>query len=93
MIEILETPTFVIDDFYDSKNIRFFDYLTHEDIPFEILELCSAELPFRDIVYYPVVLKNLTAYTDVFADVNCRALQKAQDNELVIVLTTDFSIP
>ena len=85
MLELLETPTFVVDDFFDSKNIKLFDYLEFEKIPFEVLELCSAELPYRQGAYYPVMINDLHEDYNLFEKVNPRALEMAQDKKLIIV--------
>lgn len=85
MLELLETPTFVVDDLFDSKNIKLFDYLEFEDIPFEVLELCSAELPYRQDAYYPVVINDLQDEHELFANINPRALLMAQEQKLIIV--------
>jgi len=49
------------------------------------LELCSADLPYRDILYYPVVLNDLTSDMNLLENVNCRALEMAQNQQLIIV--------
>lgn len=85
MLELLETPTFVVDDLFDSKNIRLFDYLDFEDIPFEVLELCSAELPYRQNPYYPIIINDLHEDYDLFENINPRALQMAQEQNLILV--------
>lgn len=85
MIELLETPTFVVDDFFDSKNVRLFDYLDYEGIPFEVLELCSADLPYRQGAYYPIIINDLHDEYELFKNVNPRALQMAQDQQLILV--------
>ncbi len=85
MIELLETPTFIVDDFFDSKDVRFFDYLEHEKIPFEILEAESAEVDNRDLVYYPVVLEELHDHMYLFQKVNDFIIAKAKRKELIIL--------
>jgi len=85
MLELLETPTFVIDDLYDANDIRLFNYLEFEEIPYEILELSSAELPYREGAYYLVIIDDLTADYNLFKNVNPRALQMAQDRKLILV--------
>jgi len=85
MIEILETPTFVVDDFFDAKYIKLFDYLDFEAIDFEVLELCSAEIPHRNTLYYPVIVKEINDDTNYINMVNPRALQMAKDEAMVIV--------
>jgi len=89
MLELLETPTFVVDDLFDSKYIKLFDYFEFEDIPFEVLELCSAELPYRQGAYYPVIINDLQDEHELFANVNPRALQMAQEQNLIIVFIYD----
>lgn len=88
MIELLETPTFVVDDLFDCKNIKLFDYLTHEKVDYEVLELCSAELSYREIVYYPVVVNDITD-PDLFKLVNVRAMEMAFNHHLIIVFLYD----
>ena len=73
MIELTETPTFVIDDFADPTSIRLFDYFDFEYIPYEVLELCSAELPYREKVYYPIVVHDIGPNVDYMSMVNVRA--------------------
>jgi len=85
MLELLETPTFVVDDLFDCKNVRLFSYLEFEKIPFEVLELCSAELPYRPGAYYPVIINDLHDDYELFKNVNPRALQMAQDQQLILV--------
>jgi len=85
MLELLETPTFVVDDLFDSKHIKLFEYLEFENIPFEVLELCSAELPYRQGAYYPVVINDLQEEHELFANINPRALIMAQEQNLIIV--------
>lgn len=85
MLELLETPTFVIDDLYDANSIRLFAYLDFEEIPYEVLELSSAELPYREGAYYPVIIDDLTPEYNLFQNVNPRALQMAQDRQLILV--------
>ena len=85
MIELLETPTFVVDDLFDCKYIRLFDYFEHEDIPCEVLELCSAELPHRVGAYYPIIIDEVYDNHDLFAYLNPRAMQMAQEKKLILV--------
>lgn len=85
MIELLVTPTFVVDDLFDCKNIRLLDYFEHENIPYEILELCSSELPYRKGAYYPIVIDKLYENHDLFAFINPRALTMAQEKKLILV--------
>ena len=85
MLELLETPTFVVDDLYDCKNIKLFDYLEFEGLPYEVIELCSAELPYRDGAYYPVVLDDMLPEHELFTNINPRALAMAREQKLIIV--------
>lgn len=85
MLELLEIPTFVIDDLYDAKDIRLFTYLDFEGIPYEVLELSSAELPYREGAYYPVIIDDLTPEYNLFKNVNARAIQLAQEQGLILV--------
>ena len=85
MLDLLETPTFVVDDLFDSRNIKLFDYLEFEKIPFEVLELCSADLPYRQGAYYPVVIDEIEDDHELFANINPRALLMAQEQNLIIV--------
>lgn len=85
MLELLETPTFVVDNLIDYKNFRLFDYIQFENIPFEVLELCSAELVYRQGAYYPIIINNPIDELDLFKDINPRALLMAQKHNLIIV--------
>lgn len=85
MLELLKTPTFVVDDLFDCKDIRLFDYLNFENIPFEVLELCSAELPHRQDAYYPIVINDLEKGHELFENINPSALLMAQEQNLILV--------
>ncbi len=85
MLELLEIPTFVVDDLYDAKDIRLFTYLDFEGIPYEVLELSSAEVPHKEGAYYPVIIDDLTPEYNLFKNVNPRAIQMAQEQKLILV--------
>jgi hypothetical protein len=85
MIELLETPTFVVDDYFDAKNVSLFKYLDFEKIPYEVLELCSADLPYRQGAYYPIIINEVHKDMHLFKDVNPRAIEMAQDQDLILV--------
>lgn len=85
MIELLTTPTFIVDDLFDYKNVRLFDYLKFENIPFEILELCDSELSHRQDAYYPIIINESVTEYELFKDINPRALAMAQNQNLILV--------
>ena len=85
MIELTETPTFAIENFYDTKNIRFLDYLEYESIPYEIMELNNSELSNRHIVYHPVIIDKGADLSLLFKSINDIAIKKARKKELVIL--------
>ena len=85
MIEILETPTFVVEDFYDVKDNKLFQYFDYEKIPYEVLELSSAEIENRGKVYFPVVVKDFDEDLNLFTLVNPYALKLAHEDKAIIV--------
>ena len=85
MIELLETPTFVVDSLFDCKSIRLFNYLEFENIPYEVLELCSSELAYRQGAYYPIIINNPEDGYELFNNINPRALSMAQEQNLILV--------